>query len=157
MDIDAKHRFLDHCRGLIGRHGHMVQMVDAAPFPYCYTIGLTPRLGAELLVVGLPQSVAVSTLNDLAARLKQESIPDDTPIHEVVNLPLKLRTVSIPEPASVPPLHQLLAVAFALDYRPTSVRQVLWPDPAGRFPADLGYASRCTQALDQFLDRGTVH
>lgn len=53
MTEDAKQQALERIRANIERHSYHVYLVSGGPGPrYAYTIGLTPVLGAELLLAG---------------------------------------------------------------------------------------------------------
>jgi len=136
----------------------MVQAVMAQPFAFFYTVGMTPVLGYELVLIGLPRDLAGSFLNTLAARLRETTIADGELIEDLSNLPLKLRTQQVVDASTGEDLREALALAFSLGYAPTSFRQVLWPDPMGRFPDEAGYDYPCSQnVLDVIGPDRTQH
>lgn len=138
--------FLDRCRALMAEHGHVVQSVfgsDVLP-PWAYTVGLSNAGRAELVVIGLPAETATYALNGVARRLAAEKIPDQADIHQVVNMPLRLRTLSLD--AAWP--HMSVARTL-LTTPPREIRQVLWPDPTGRFPGDPSYRYAISQDLSE--------
>jgi hypothetical protein len=140
--------YLDRCRTIIAARGHLVQAVMTQPYGYCYTVGLTPALGAELLVIGLPQQMAGGFLNDLAGRLRERPIPDGERITDLANLPFKLVTHEVAGNAHWP---RVVTMAFGLGFAPTRLRQLLWPDPQGRFPDDPAYAFGVPQTLEALV------
>lgn len=143
-NLEARMRaYLESCARMIDQHGHMVQSVfgdDLKP-PFAYTVGISRGGGAELIVIGLPSETSQHLLNGVAARLAEADIPDHQDIVGVVNMPVRLRTIDADEAWA----H--MATARALDTRPATVRQVLWPDPKGRFPGDPAYRYAVAQAL----------
>ena len=148
--------YLDRCRGIIARHGHLVQYVGAVPYGYAYTAGLTPSIGCELVVVALPQPAAHSIINDLVARLKKAPIADNEPIEELANMPLILRTIPLVDPASGLDRNELISVARRLGYLPHYVRQLVWPDKQGKFPGDPAYSHAVAQDVDLLLSTPTT-
>lgn len=137
----ATDRYLDRCRELIATHGHMVQPIlpiDNSP-GWSYTVGLTSTLGFELVVFGLPQDVAGSLINPLADRLRSRRIEDGELIERIASTPLRLVTHS--------GATTQLGVAAALGIVPEVVRILQWPDTAGRFPGDPGYAFPLSQTF----------
>ena len=151
---DRVRAYLDRCQALIDEHGHMVQSVfaDARTPDFAYTIGLSTRGLPELVVIGLPSETATHALNQIAQRLAKDSIPDHQDITEIANMPLRLRTVD-PDAAWV---HMGVARSL-LQTRPTAIRQVLWPDPSGRFPGDPAYQFPVTQTLDELTPDPRTH
>mgnify|MGYP001403946311 CR=1 FL=1 len=146
---DPMQSYLDRCRGLIAKHGHMVQFVGAAPFGYAYTVGLEPTLGCELLIVGLTPDIARVLLNGIAARLKEGPVADGEPIEKIAMVPLKITTHAVADPAKGRDRAALVAVAGRLGYSPRHIRQVIWPDTQNRFPGDPGYNHAIEQDVDQ--------
>lgn len=138
--------YLATCRDLIAKHGFMVQGVggDATTPTWAYTVGLSLREQAELVMIGIPMEHATSLLNTLAKRLAVEAIPDHTDVHQVATMPLRLATL---DPHVAWPL---MTTGQRLGHaEPGLIRQVLWPDPAGAFPGDRAYNFRVMQSLTE--------
>lgn len=142
--------YLDRVGSMIAQHGHVVVAVGNSPQEYfAYTVGLTPTLGCELLTSGLPQSTATSLLNDLAAMLARRLVPDEENIHDVAKgLPLRLQTHAVTDPTRGIDRGKLVSVALRLGYPVRFIRQVVWPDPEGRFPGESGYSHPHPQSID---------
>jgi hypothetical protein len=146
--------YVTRCEGLIAEHGHMVQSV----FPgsrtpgWAYTIGLSTAGTAELLVIGLPPDTATYVLNSVAKRLATTPIADGVDMLELTNMPLRLRTLNADE---VWP--RMLVGRLVLQTPPREVRQVMWPDPAGRFPGDPAYRFAVLQSVDEIDFQPTSH
>ena len=102
-----------------------------------YTVGLRDRALPEVFMTGLPLEVMEQALSLLARRvLDGESFAPETPIDRILQVPVMLRHV-----------HAELArpyVSAANDRvgRPMDALQLLWPDPAGLFPDQLGFDQR---------------
>lgn len=147
----ATDNYLDRCRELIAKHGHMIQSIlpsENSP-SWSYTIGLARTLGFEIVVFGLPQDVASSLLNPLAERLRAQPIHDGEPIERIANTPLRLLTCA--------GTASQLRVATALGMAPERVRVLQWPDTAGRFPGDPGYSIPLTQTFADLEPREGSH
>ena len=140
--------YLQKMRTIIAEHRVAVQTVATTPARYSYTIGLTPRLGFELIAVGLPPRL----LSDVAFRLlDQGDVADGEKIEQVANVPFKLRTISTLE--GTIDRRPIINIAVQLGYEPERVRLVLWPDERGNFPDEAGYSHGVVQDIDQFLER----
>lgn len=135
---------LDRGRKIIASEGLLV-VATGRPHVVAYSIGLTTRLGYEVFVVGLPPDVALPIVNALAARLKAAEEPDDTPLEEIANMPLRLRFLSRKDSVNAT---RRLRMIPALGYEPQRIRQLLFPDPQGRFPGEDGYSMSFDQTLD---------
>lgn len=132
---------VDEVRTLIAAHGWAVlsqERVGANP-PFSYTVGLAAKGIPELIMVGLEPATARSALNRIANRLAAgESLMCGQPLLEIIP---GMAVV----PRSVPPdvaekmmrFTHLLAMS-----KPWSASQIVWPDPAGRFPGDADYETR---------------
>jgi len=148
--------YLDRCRALIKEHGHMVQSVfpDAHTHVpgFAYTIGLSQSGGAELVTIGLPADTATYFLNTVAQRLATTPIADHDDITEIANTALRLRTIPCEE------MLPHMRVARALLIAPRAIiRQVIWPDPSGRFPGDPAYKYQLTQSPDELISDRRAH
>lgn len=123
----------------IDRYGWHVQHVhaDAALPPVSYTVGLAKWGHPEIVVLGLPMTVAQSLLNTLGdrvragARLEAGQRLDDVVPSYVCALVAVADT-------------RLLTIANAI-YRgdgPVAALQLVWPDPSGRLPWQPGCTTR---------------
>jgi hypothetical protein len=132
--------YLLQVNGLIDQHGWAVQHAhgDVTFPPFSYTVGLAKWGHPEIVVVGLPPAVAQSQLNTLAERVRAgnrlvagQRIDDLLRSYACV-----LVTVAD---------SRLLPIANAIyrgDGPPISAVQLVWPDPAGRFPWQRGCTTR---------------
>lgn len=136
---------IDRALQVIRSEGHLV-VCTGEPVRISYTIGLTPRLGYEVFVVGLPPGVAQHVLNGLARKLLASEVADNTPVEEVANVPLRLAFV--PQ-GDTPGVVARLRMIPALNYAPARVRQLLIPDTLGVFPGEEGYSLPFDQTLDE--------
>ena len=141
---DPTANYLDRCRELIAKHGHMVQVVGAeATMPaYAYTAGLTTTFGFELVIFGMSFDMATMFLNGVAKRLKEAPVGDGADITGVANVPLRLQTFRFD------PDEHRLGVALRLGYTPNHIRIVQWPDKAGAYPGSPAYRALISQSFD---------
>ncbi len=136
---------IDKGRDIIRTEGHLV-IATGEPVRISYTVGLTPRLGYEVFVIGLPVNVAQHVLNTLASTLVESEIADRVPVDEVANVPLRLSFVPLDTtPATVARLRMIPALGYA----PQRMRQLLIPDTEGVFPGEEGYSLPFAQTLDE--------
>lgn len=138
-DIDD---ILRHHDEIIDRVGWaVVQVLPTCEDPepatvFAYTVGLTALLVPELLIAGLPPEVAHTLLNDLALRV-YDTMGRFTHGQRISDLIADYDAIIVEGPAT-----EDLPPGFAIArYGPDRVRlqQVVWPDPAGRFPWQAGY------------------
>ena len=132
--------YLRRIHEVIAEHGHAVQYVRGDPEtgapPFGYTVGLHQRPGHdyELAVAGLGPEASVGVLKSLAEALRESDTQpsDGLEIGGLLEhgLALRLRPVSHPEDLGV------IGVVYGAI---PPVWQVLWPDPANRFPGDPEY------------------
>jgi len=105
--------------------------------PYAYTVGLTAHAYPELVIAGLPPHIAHALLNDLASRVydRAERFHHGQHIPDLIS---GYDAVIVDGPATEA-LHPGAAFAF---YGPDRVRlqQIVWPDPAGRYPWNTDYS-----------------
>ncbi len=82
MPNNVRHPMLDAIRANIVAHGHHLTSVMAGQSPrYLYTIGLLPKIGAELVLAGIatiPLAPAAQVLNCLAKKVKNGEPPRET-------------------------------------------------------------------------------
>ncbi|GAB3598988.1 DUF4262 domain-containing protein [Angustibacter peucedani] len=141
MDDDAvRDRITLDALEKIEQFGWMVQGVaGGADEPsFCYTVGLTPHGLPELVVFGLPYSVSVHVLNDLANRLvngSQEVPPPGSAVSELLADGYDPVVVEVDDSSE----HLLLANRLYGVDGPVAALQLVVPDPAYRFPWDPGY------------------
>lgn len=125
----------------VRRYGWFAVHVPREPHhpPYTYSIGLyQTHHHPELLISGLPPHTCHGLMGEVADRLyRGRPAPVTGRCHgPVVAHPITYRTI-LPEHAV-----RLLPMAYRY-YRhfpaPCSVLQVVWSDPAGRFPWDIDF------------------
>lgn len=127
---------------VITRFGFVVMGVMADPeqaLPgYSYTTGLTYTWGVpEALVFGLPTDAAHGIMHDyLAWALRVGGFSPPTISNEIASMPVRLHEL-VREWRE----HCLLS-CWLYGTRPWSGVQIVWPDPAGRFPGDPRFDSR---------------
>lgn len=107
--------------------------------PYVYTAGLTPHLGYELVAMGLVPDSGVALLGAVASRLRRGHIHDRQKIENISEQPLMLLTQSIRDRSGTRSMAPLLPLIFGIGLVPMQVRQVCWPDSAGKYPWDDGF------------------
>src|SRR5262249_39836011 len=130
---------------LIGTHGWMVQGVFGSPHTtppkptHAYTIGLQERFQhPEFVLVGLSIPAAQTLLNELARRVESgKRYADGGVVSDIGNLPVTLRAVHHSrEPYW---LGRGLEHAAAHGVAHYDALQLVWPDPDGHLPWQLGY------------------
>lgn len=128
--------YRDHLLHLIGEHGHAVECTDGDETlpPHAYTIGLTARLGCELLVTGLPVVQAARLLNEIAAGWSPILL--DVPTTCFTPEPLVLKECG----HRLDELHtRYVWVGDQFYGRRVRLVQALIADQHGRTPLDLAY------------------
>lgn len=133
---DLFQQFHSELDAKIAQHGHQVIGVHGSPEnpSFAYTIGLTPRLGFELLVVGLPIRHAHPILNGIANNWRPELL--DVPSDEFTNLPLLLKCCD----TDLARLHREFVVQADQHYSTeVNVVQVILSDREGRTPNDADF------------------
>jgi hypothetical protein len=123
----------------IASKGLSVQPVFAEPErgnpSFVYTVGLTSQHLNEVLVFGLPIETAAVILNELGRRrIEGEVFPPDQ-LFSLEATPVKLVLKSI----SAESAEEWLPMATDLAGGPIKAQQLVWPDPAGKFPWDAGF------------------
>lgn len=119
-----------------GPHGVHLTGVLGEPH-FVYTTGLYPRIGAEILVFGIPPKSAAVILNDIADHVKKgegEPLRLDTPDDRWCNLPVVFKKTN-------PRLEQSYPANVAHDYyrKQVPVWQMVLCDKLGRFPWDENF------------------
>lgn len=125
---------------LIREHGLAVigtsVTTEHGELPMSYTIGLSDIGKSELVVFGLPAQSAMVMLKDAAALYRKDGLLLNQPVEQIGNLPVVFKPV-LPA-AAAEYIHQANARAG----RDLPAIQMVWPDPAGLFPWDQGFAKR---------------
>ncbi|MCB0997519.1 MAG: DUF4262 domain-containing protein [Acidimicrobiales bacterium] len=134
-DDEQETRALD----IIGRHGWLVTAIEAADgIPgWAFTTGLTHSFGwPELAMTGLPTATLHACLNEVAGRAR-DGVPyvDGARLGDVLEgYDVELRSADLIWNYSLFGWSRW----FAQHVEPRFA-QVVWPDRAGRFPADEGF------------------
>ena len=153
FDFDAE---WERMQGIIGRSGHCIQYVMAAPdgFDWAYTIGRVRKGQPELVITGVEPEVAAMMLNEIVKGWDAMwSTPDG-----VFTLPgshrHQCRLSAVPD--SVWDGEYLLGAQRdveeqgLIDHR--EALQVLWADSTNIYPSDVG-ASVFTRKRQPILGR----
>lgn len=131
---DGRDAFLADIEARIQVHGFVVIATATetakGDLSMAYTIGLSDEGLPELILFGIPQRSAHVLLNEAANMLRQGKLPVDVPLTELASMPTYMREVT-PE-AAAPYIIQANERAG----RTLPALQLVWPDPAGRFPWD---------------------
>ncbi len=130
-------RYLKRVQAVADRHGHALQVVrgDSVIEHFAYTVGLTPQARPELWIGSLSVNQSGELLNDLV-----RNQPSDAFVHGALLLggPRWSVSVRIRGPVDMDAADISVATRMYPDL-PVSCMQVLWPDPAGLYPDDVGY------------------
>ncbi|MFV2114218.1 DUF4262 domain-containing protein [Micromonospora sp. LOL_025] len=135
--------FMRHQSEIIDRVGWSVTLVHPGAddtddsVPFAYTVGLTNHGYPELLIAGLDPAISQQLLNDLAARAYDQA-ERFTHGQRLGNL-IAGYDVTIIDGAPTEQLHPAAAIA-RYGHQQVRVQQIAWPDPAGCFPWNDGYA-----------------
>lgn len=125
----------------IRKFGHTVITVAGGENepPFAYTIGMTETdKHPEILVFGLPQSVAQYILNAVAERVRKgHRLADGDVLNQIANVPCAIKSIS--RGAASFYTFQALYRYEKAAVQPEFVQLVL-PDRNGRFPWDDGYS-----------------
>jgi hypothetical protein len=127
---------LRRVREVMQRYGWNVTAVGADPAsgtpPFAYTTGLWGAYRhPELLITALPARYAQLILNDAGALIAAgRRLAGGTTQPHLANAPLLVRDLD--------PAQRRFAqgVTRAVYGAPVPARQLVWPDPAGRYPGD---------------------
>jgi hypothetical protein len=128
-------------RALIVEHGWVVQgvfPVDAADVWLGYTVGMTAAGLPELVISGLGGEQLQAVLNLFAKRHVGQEIRAGDTVDGVVNVPVR----------AIAGLRAPISFARRM-YGPVRADavQLVWPDDAGLFPGEPGYAEAMRQEL----------
>lgn len=126
--------YLEECRRIIRKHGHMIQAVGAAPgsgTELSYTVGLARRRECEFAISGLPPAVAQNILN--AAADKVDATGHGLYVDGLIaGWPMLMReTVDRSRFGTIRALYP---------GRRFTVYQLLFPDAQGIYPGREGYS-----------------
>ncbi|MDX1418367.1 MAG: DUF4262 domain-containing protein [Rubricoccaceae bacterium] len=121
-----------------------------------YTVGLQHLYDQpELVVMGLPATTGARLIEALGQRVAAgEAFLDGDILDDVMNLPVAV--VGVPGEVAA---HVLASATrfYEMRGRVPEAHQVVWPDSAGRFPPERGYAlNGDVQDLTTTLDDGVV-
>lgn len=128
--------FHDEIKDTIAKYGVQLLGVggEGTSPPFAYTIGLTPKFGVEILMVGLPLKYVGPILNSVAARATLPAL--DVPNPDFANLPLMFKRCT----KDLELLHDEFVVQSDVFYdQQVDVVQLVMPDKAGLFPSDPGF------------------
>jgi hypothetical protein len=132
--------YLHRVAAIVREHGWAVQGVHggAESPPFAYTVGLTNfDRHPELVIFGVPQDTAAAILNELSGRVRAgERFTAGQRLEGLVETDSPMVLLAVADPAS----H--LAVARRLLGEELTALQVVWPDPAGRFPWEPAHDPR---------------
>ncbi|MFI7650290.1 DUF4262 domain-containing protein [Micromonospora sp. NPDC049460] len=105
--------------------------------PFAYTVGFTAHGHPELLIAGLDPAISQQLLNDFAARVydQAERFTHGQRLGDLI----AGYDATIIDGAPTDQLHTGAAIARCGDQH-VRVQQIAWPNLAGRFPWDDGYA-----------------
>ncbi len=125
---------IEDTQGLIQRHGWAVIGVFPAEGdtgqPFTYTVGLTAQFLPELVVYGLDQHSAAALLNTVAANMVAAGeLKAGDRLTDVLTDGRALAVIDL-DPADAADL----AMVHNIYGTVLSARQVIWPDPDGKFP-----------------------
>lgn len=129
-------KILDNVKDHIEKVGVSIIHVGAGEHStaqFTYTVGFTSIGLPEMVIMGLSYHIGHRILMDLYAKAKAEGLPEDgVDLNEILDrYPVRLKT--IPKATA----EKFAAVAMRFFQKKIGVRQVVWPDPEGRFPGDL--------------------
>jgi len=138
--MDDQDEFLHYQDALIARYGWAVTAVLPTPTepctPFAYTVGLTEHTQPELVIAGLDPLIAQALLNDLAQRVVEhgQRLTHGQRLHDLI---AGYDAIIVDGPITGD-LYPGTAIGR---YGPGLVRlrQIVWPDPDGRFPWEPGY------------------
>lgn len=137
------------CRGNIRRGGwHATGILDAPGQPgYVYTTGLTVTWRhPELVISGLPPHAAHGVLCAAVERIREDGPLENGGEYDRIADGFRVRVRDI-----APAFCRLsFAVSDRFYGRTVLVRQIVWPDPHGRFPGD----PRCDPGMADVQDIG---
>jgi hypothetical protein len=132
--------YLHRVAAIVREHGWAVQGVHGGTEspPFAYTVGLTNfDRHPELVIFGVDHDTAAAILNELSGRVQAgERLTAGQRLEGLVEAAYPMVLLAVHDPAS----H--LAVACRLLGDELTALQVVWPDPAGRFPWEPAHDPR---------------
>ena len=143
--MDAMDRYLLRLIRRIHSHGWVVVGVFPDPqaplsqVPFQYTVGLSPKAGFEIIIIGLSPETGASVLNDLAARVVRGARFTNGQV--LTDVLADDYTVTMLEVADASDWTRFADQLYRRDDRPLPVWQVVYPDLGHRMPGDPGYTS----------------
>lgn len=135
-------QYLGRVRTIIAKHRWAIQFTAIDGNPLMYTVGLTAMKLPELVIVGLPHTLATDALNQAATGHTTHQI---RPRGALVDAGLSVLLRPAPLPLAL--VKEYLRTARALYGNRVTAVQLWWPDAAGHYPDDSGWTSGTAQTL----------
>lgn len=141
--------YLRRIRKIIRSRGWVIQFIMPGPQspPFHYTVGLWPKVGFEIIVIGLPREIGQSVLNDLASRAVDGTrFTHGQILTDVLGNDYDVTMLEVTDSRT------WIKVANRLYRRgdePLRAWQMVYPDAAHRMPWDPGYTSTGPPVLGQ--------
>ncbi len=141
---------LSRCRAIVARYGWQVTYVFADPDtgtpPFAYTTGLWATFShPELVLTAIPRQAAHGILNAAGQAIAGgRPLDGGTTRPDLANLPVRVLDVDLSR-CRLP-----FGMTNLFYGQPAPVRQLVWPDPDGRFPGD----PRCDPQMAALQDIG---
>ncbi len=143
---ERRRHYVEHTvPSVIAEHGWTVQGVfptteDNQTPMFHYTIGLTAKGRAELILLGLPPEMAAPILNLAAKRHIANPIQPGTEVD--VDYSVKFRAIGC-TPDVVTEYACIAGEIYGAEN--VTVIQLMWPDNGGNYPTDPGWKPGCVQ------------
>jgi hypothetical protein len=133
----SEDELFDLIRANIDKHYlHIVGVFNAAP-AFTYTIGLSPRVGYELIMVGVDPRNAAITLNSIRDWMRTDTVwkqPEfDKPYDGFANVPIAFRRCG----SEAQNYNDVARTFYGVGKLPMT--QVVFGDRQGRLPGDAQY------------------
>jgi hypothetical protein len=147
MADDAMAEHLRRLREIINQHGWALQ--EVAPvheqdLPFTYTAGLAAAGLPELIIVGLPSTVAAGYLNHFAKlALTTELTAGERHTIQLGRTAFTWQIGGVSAASSA----EYLRVAHVVHGESVRALQLVWPDANGLLPGDAGYQPSAGQPL----------
>lgn len=125
----------------VKEHGLAIQFIfptKEQPGPkFAYTVGMTDIGQPELVVIGLPESLAGMVFNRVFEELRAGTrTGQETSIEKVLSVPLLMHTAD--ESLAYPYTVQCQRYYQERGIKP-AFKQLIWPDTAGVYPHEQGF------------------
>ncbi|MFF4534254.1 DUF4262 domain-containing protein [Streptomyces sp. NPDC001407] len=133
---DFMQGYLLHLAHEMAEHGYVVQSVEGDEYsvPYSYTVGLHQSRGYELVMTGVPRTVAEPVLHNLVERFAHSAGPEPgVDLDGVLGGGYRIRMRRVDSLVNF----AILRALFGEDADPP-YWQAVWPDPSGIFPGAPG-------------------